>query len=109
MTGLDVENDKILQARGRRPGSPRLRGPTAAAAAATAACCLPPAADTCHLPACLPAQIAVICTDGSLEVQAEGPEIAIHQPEEVLQVRTASLLRRPGAGCGASKLLARIE
>ncbi|PRW56532.1 mitochondrial [Chlorella sorokiniana] len=30
-------------------------------------------------------QIAVICTDGSLEEEVEGPEITIHQPEEVLQ------------------------
>lgn len=31
-------------------------------------------------------QIAVICTDGALEAEVEGPELAIHQPEEVLQV-----------------------
>lgn len=30
-------------------------------------------------------QIAVICTDGSLEHVEEGPELNIHQPEEVLQ------------------------
>ena len=35
-------------------------------------------------------QIAVIVTDGALEAQAEGPEIAIHQPEEVLQVWRSS-------------------
>lgn len=33
-----------------------------------------------------PACPAVLVTDGSLEEEVEGPEITIHQPEEVLQV-----------------------
>lgn len=71
MTGLDVERDSILQVCSQtkqrvlnRPGesltAPRTRVPFP------------------------PAQIAVICTDGELERVVEGPELTIHQPEEVL-------------------------
>lgn len=46
-----------------------------------------------HVPEPTPAEVAprpacpaVLVTDGSLEEEVEGPEITIHQPEEVLQV-----------------------